>query len=211
MVQEGIEGFEGLIDLPGTVGSAIYGNSGCYNCSVSKLLLKADVLLSDGQIVEVDPEWFAFRERSSTLKRGENKGVIVRVILKKNQGNVEKIKAIASNIHQNRKSSQPQSSNSLGSIFVYEGKGLTFLGRFIFGISGIYGRILKLIGISHDKRKRMILSFQLYMLFCVDLKPYLKTWNWWQWSDKKSHALFWKYVRIHNLLSKNNNFEIEFR
>jgi UDP-N-acetylmuramate dehydrogenase len=39
MVDLGIKGFYGLIDLPGTVGAAVYGNASCFNCSITKLLI----------------------------------------------------------------------------------------------------------------------------------------------------------------------------
>ena len=62
-VDLGIKGFQGLIDLPGTVAASIYGNAGCYDCSISSLIKEATVLTEQGKIERVKRDWFAFSER----------------------------------------------------------------------------------------------------------------------------------------------------
>lgn len=95
LIAAGIKGLEGTIDLPGTIASAIYGHATCYGTDVSKLLVEATVLTSDGNIIVVKPEWFKFGHRSSVLKRGEKKGVILTVVLRRENGNSVELKAIA--------------------------------------------------------------------------------------------------------------------
>ena len=50
MVNKGYVGFEGLTDLPGTLGAAVYGNCGCRNCSVNDILEKITMLLPNGNV-----------------------------------------------------------------------------------------------------------------------------------------------------------------
>ena len=76
-LEEGIKGFEGLVDLPGTIAASLYGNAGCYGCSISALLIKATIINVEGVKEIVGPEWFAFSERSSVLKRGEKRAIIL--------------------------------------------------------------------------------------------------------------------------------------
>ena len=71
MVNEGVKGFEGLIDLPGTVAASVYGNASCYNCSVNALLDSFELLRPDGGIVWMKPEDLKLSKRSSAMKRGE--------------------------------------------------------------------------------------------------------------------------------------------
>ena len=79
MVDKGIKGFEGLIDLPGTVGAAVYGNASCYGCSINSLLISFELLKPDGDIVTVYPNDLKLSKRSSSLKRHELKGIILSV------------------------------------------------------------------------------------------------------------------------------------
>ena len=72
-IEAGIQGFEGLIDLPGTVAASLYGNAGCYGCSISSLLKSATILTEDGEVINAGKEWFDFTKRSSSLKRGDKR------------------------------------------------------------------------------------------------------------------------------------------
>lgn len=207
---EGINGFEGLIDLPGTVASAIYGHATCYGCDLSQLLLEATVLTDDGLVITVNPDWFGFTERSSVLKRKEKKGVILELKLKKSKGNPEELKRLALKNHELRKNTQPEAKNSLGSIFRNEGHP-TFLYYVLNSISYFYGIFFRLLGKSTDiikeKRKHLIFTF----LGAKDIESYVRRWNWYQWRDEQSHELFWKYVQLHRRLFSRSDFEIEIK
>lgn len=67
----GYAGFYGLIGLPGTVGAAAVNNSGCFGCSISSMLITADVLMSDGTIRTFMKDDFGYEKRSSVFKKGE--------------------------------------------------------------------------------------------------------------------------------------------
>ena len=53
-ILNGIEGYEGFINLPGTVGGAIVNNSGCYRCGIDKVLKSIELLTPEGKIVNLD-------------------------------------------------------------------------------------------------------------------------------------------------------------
>lgn len=209
-VNEGIKGFEGLIDLPGTVASAIYGHATCYNCDLSSLMIEASVLTEDGKIQTVKPEWFGFARRSSVLKRKEKKAVILSLTLVRENGDVGELKNIAEHNHTKRKSSQPEAKNSLGSLF-FDSATPSRLNRFLYIVTKPYAVVLRIIGNKplevEEKRKKMIFT----LLGAKDVAPYVKSWNWYQWSDEQSHSLFWKFVRLRKRMFVKNVFEIEIK
>lgn len=206
----GIKGFEGLCDLPGTIAAALYGNAGCFGCSISSILLDARILLPNGEIISVKSEWFEFSNRSSILKKGDKKGVILSARLRRDNGDKEILQAIASKNHLIRKTTQPEAKNSLGTIYSKEGD-FTILHYIISAITLIYGFILRLVGTDKNeiKNKRKHLTF--CILGATDVEPYVRSWNWYQWNNEESYVLFWKYVRLHSLMYKNSVFEIEIK
>ncbi len=210
MVEEGVKGFEGLIDLPGTVGAAVYGNASCYGCSINSLLLSFDLLKPDGTIETMFPNDLKLRKRSSSLKRNELKGIILSLKLKKKQGNAISLKNLADKNHHARKVSQPSPKDNLGSIYA-NAKKKTPIGLIVNGIAkglallyGFTGKNKKQI---RDKQKEIVLS----LLQARDLLPYVYGWNRYIWKDELAHTLFWKFDKIHKLLYKNNMFEIEIK
>lgn len=209
-IEEGIKGFEGLIDLPGTVAASLYGNAGCYGCSISSMLKQAVILTNEGVVEEVGPEWFCFTERSSVLKRREKRAIILSVTLCRSNGEKEELKAIAEHNHATRKATQPEAKNSLGSIFAYSGKA-TILNRSISAVTKLYAIALRMFGEKKEniELKRKHLTFVL--LGATDIEPYVKHWNWYQWCDEKSYSLFWKYVRLHRRMFTKSEFEIEIK
>lgn len=209
-VDAGIKGFEGLIDLPGTVASAIYGHATCYGCDISNLLIEAKVLTSEGEVETVTSEWFGFEKKTSSLKRGEKRAVILTVKLRREIGNTEELKNIAALNHRSRQETQPEAKNSLGSIFIDNGRP-TMLNRALSVVIKPYTLILKVKGYTPkqilDKRKKLIF----YLLGAKDVEPYVSHWNWYQWTDARSYNLFWKFVRLHHRLFSKSEFEIEIK
>ena len=210
MVEKGIKGFEGLIDLPGTVGAAVYGNASCYGCSINSLLISFELLKPDGGIETVYPDRLELSKRSSSLKRNELKGIILSVKLKKEQGDVILLKSLAEKNHHLRKVFQPSPKDNLGSIYASKQKKTAF-GFIVLGIAKFFGLIYGLTG-KHkkqikDKQKEIVLS----LLQARDLMPYVYVWNRYIWKDELAHTLFWKFDKIHRRLYKDNEFEIEIK
>lgn len=207
-VEAGVKGFEGLVDLPGTVAAAICGNASCYGCSISNLLVSALVLTGDGQVLTVDSEWFAFTKRSSALKRGEKKAVILSLTLRKEFGEREELACKAEVNHNTRKRTQPAPQGTLGSIFADEGRP-TLLNYTIISITKVYSLLLKVVGAKDIGQKRKHLTFRL--LNATDVEPYVHHWNCYYWADERAHELFWKYVRLHKLMFTKSEFEIHIK
>jgi UDP-N-acetylenolpyruvoylglucosamine reductase len=210
MVEEGVKGFEGLIDLPGTVGAAIYGNASCYRCSINSLLISFELLKPDGDIVTVYPNDLKLSKRSSSLKRHELKGIILSVKLKKEQGDAIMLKELAEKNHHSRKVSQPSPKDNLGSIYASKQK-KTPTGLIVLGIAKFFGLLYGLTGKNYrqvrDKQKETVLS----LLQARELLPYVYGWNRYIWKDEQAHTLFWKFDKIHRLLYKSSEFEIEIK
>lgn len=207
-VETGVKGFEGLVDLPGTIASAIFGNASCYGCSIISLLISALVLTCDGQVITVTPEWFAFAKRSSALKRGDKKAVILSVTLRKEFGDREELAHKAAIIHNTRKRIQPAPQGSLGSIFADEGRP-TLLNYTITIITKLYSILLKVVGSKDIESKRNHLTFLL--LNAEDVEPYVHHWNCYYWADERAHELFWKFARLHKKMFTKSEFEINIK
>lgn len=210
MVDSGIIGFEGLIDLPGTVAASVYGNASCYNCSINKLLVSFDVLRPDGTIVTLFPDDLQLSKRSSSFKRGEQKGIILSVTLSCNKGNIEELKMKAQLNHQIRISTQPPAQNNLGSIY-RDVQEWSLFGKLLNGIVGLLGFVYRLKCKDKgelNKRKKALL---LKLIGAEDIEPYLYNWNRYIWKDADAHRLFWKYHNRHQLLFKKSAFEIEIK
>lgn len=209
-VEHGIKGYEGLVDLPGTVAASVYGNASCYGCSIAKNLIEAEVLEPAGNIVKLTNDDLKFQKRSSAFKRGERKGIILSVLLSKEYGDEAQIKHQAEKNHKTRKETQPGPRNSLGSIFANSGK-RTILNLILSMVCKAYGILLRLIGNKQEvinKRKKKLLFT---LLGASDVEPYVLSWNWYQWQDEYSHVAFWKYVRQHKRMFTKSEFEIEIK
>lgn len=144
MVAQGYIGFEGLVDLPGTIGGGLYGNAGCYDCHVAENLMKLEILTDDGTLKMISKEDMKYSVRSSALKRGEMKGVITRAFFNIEKGDKIALKKIATSNHENRMKTQPGPAHNLGSIYAHEEPTLLFY--CIRALSHIYGLLLKCFG-----------------------------------------------------------------
>ena len=211
MVKEGIKGFEGLIDLPGTVGAAVFNNASCFKCSINNLLLSCELLCPDGTTRTLFPNDLHLAKRSSVLKRGELKGIILTVKLKKEKGDVDEVQKIAETNHKIRKKTQPGPKDNLGSIYAISG-GWSLYSIIPRLISKIYALFISLFIVKDkNKIKQKQRAFLLYLLGAKDVYPYIYGWNRYIWKDEQSHVIFWKYHKVHQLLFKESVFEIEIR
>ena len=210
MVDSGVRGFEGLVDLPGTVAASVYGNASCYGCSINELLVSFDVLRPDGIITTLFKDDLRLSKRSSSFKRGETKGVILSVKLKRNEGDKDAIKIKAERNHLKRETTQPKSANNLGSVYRSSSK-MTYLGYFVKGVTIAYGFIGRIMGFNKEKinQRKKVLMFSL--IGAKELIPYVYNWNRFIWKDAEAHRLFWKYHRKHQLMFKRSDFEIEIK
>lgn len=203
MVANGFLGFEGLINLPGTVASAVYGNSGCYDCTINSLLESVTVIEPDGSLCNLSLSDLKCSFRSTSLKRKEIRGVIISVTLKKVKGNAEKIKKQAEDNSMNRKRTQPSAENNLGTTLFFTKR--TFWGEMVWKIQLLCMRI------THRKPSRLFIPFVLRLLGKQEYIPYLFDWNRFLFLDAKAHELFPHYIKFAHKLFSDMELEIEIR
>jgi UDP-N-acetylmuramate dehydrogenase len=112
---QGFSGLEWAATVPGTVGGAVYGNAGAFGGDTATDLLRAEVLTEAGR------EWWpvdkmSYGYRTSILKRGEIKGIVLSAEFRLKNAAAEIIKATIDQLTARRKATQPPGA-SLGSMF----------------------------------------------------------------------------------------------
>lgn len=198
MIEKGYKGFAGLIDLPGTIGGAIYGNASVGNYSISKMLVSIELLNEFGHIETLKYEDLAFCSRSSILKRHEKKGVILSCNLRLEKGEIEEERKIADIIHNWRLQNQPGPLNNLGTTALLSTRSI--YGLFTFSIA-------KLLDLCHSSHKKDYLALKI--MGVKHLSPYLFGYNRFIWKDIKAHDYFSDYLSFINKAYKNPKLEIE--
>lgn len=210
-VENGYEGYEGLVDLPGTVAAAVYNNSGCYKCNISELLLKIDLVTPTGKYQSLTPKDLCFKERSSALKRKELEGIILKVFLKK-QSSMDK-EALINTAKKNkihRKKYQEKKSANLGSVFpssimhkAYKNSPLFFFLR----------KIIRYLPISIIKKQKLTKNIFLIIHGKRGFAKYLSNHsiNCFIWKDQGADQLFLEYVEFMKKITKTDITEIEIR
>lgn len=202
MIEKGYRGFEGLTDLPGTIGSAVYGNCGCRGCSINSIVKRIVFVTNNGDIVFLTPKDLSLSYRSSSLKRGDLCGTILSIELFKYFDDADRLKRIAVANHQIRKIQQPTGKNNLGTTFIGGGT-MTYKGYVFFFLQKICMHFLK------DSKKSYLLLLKL--LGYRKFTPYLWNWNRYMFLDEKSHLLFPKYISFLKSIYKDVRLEIEIR
>lgn len=202
MVGCGYKGFEGLIDLPGTVSGAIYGNAGCYGCLISDYLLSVLVLNKRGQLVEFKKSELGFDHRSSKFKTGEIRGTIIKATFSKVEGDKELLKEKAKLNHANRLETQPGPSNNLGTIFLKDE--YTIFGNWIRRIGRYFAKML-----HKPENAPIILKFKLLLAGYPKLSKYLSGMDRFIWNDENAHVAFEDFLQMRKKLFKHNRLEIE--
>ena len=112
---KGLSGLEWAATVPGTVGGAIYGNAGAFGGDMSNNLISADVLTKNG-IEKLTVEQMEYGYRTSVLKRGEIKAIVLSGTLRLKNSSREEVSAKINEFSESRKSAQPPGA-SMGSMF----------------------------------------------------------------------------------------------
>ena len=112
---KGLSGLEWAATVPGTVGGAVYGNAGAFDGDVSGNLIQAEILTEAGR-----EYWPAakmeYGYRTSVLKRGEMKAVVLSAELSLKIATKEEVTVKIEQFSEHRKSTQPPGA-SMGSMF----------------------------------------------------------------------------------------------
>jgi len=203
MLKKGYKGFFGLIDLPGTIASGVYGNCGCFDCSVCELLDSFTMLTSEGDIKTYHVDDLKLQFRSTSLKRHELSGTILQVVLKKIQGNAEEEQAKANQAHATRLATQPNAANNLGSTF--NGSDWTLKGKFLMRLDRFFLHVVHIQ--SASQRIKIVIT----LLGGKKYSKYLYSWNRFMFYDNFSYLLFSKYEKFLKSICSDVHLEIEIR
>lgn len=204
----GYAGFSGLTSLPGTVASAAINNAGCFDCSISSMMISADVLMPDGSIRVITKKEFNYEKRTSAFKKGELEGVLLSLKLK-----LTKAKSVEDEIKKSdaakkyRKQKQEGPNKNLGSVFAKLKKKNNIKNKIAFLITKIAASLH--IGESQQLKKKLLLRFYGY----EDLDSYIsdKQINTFIWRDADAEAKFVRYKEFMSRVFDNLTLEIEER
>ena len=112
---QGLVGLEFLSGIPGSIGGAIYMNSGAYNSSISDFIREVTVI-KDEKVITLTKDECNFSYRDSIFKE-TNEYIIISAKLKLKRGSKEESLALIEDRKRRRTESQPLDYPSAGSVF----------------------------------------------------------------------------------------------
>jgi UDP-N-acetylmuramate dehydrogenase len=112
---KGLGGIEWAATVPGTIGGAVYGNAGAFGGDMAGNLMCADLLTADGR-QKYSAEQMRYGYRTSVLKRGEVKAVVLAAELSLKNSTKEEATVNIQQFGAHRKATQPPGA-SMGSMF----------------------------------------------------------------------------------------------
>ncbi|MDP1714547.1 MAG: UDP-N-acetylmuramate dehydrogenase [Anaerolineales bacterium] len=112
---KGLAGLEWAATVPGTIGGAVYGNAGAFGGDMSGNLIWAEVLTKKGR-EKFSVEQMAYGYRTSILKRGEIKAIVLSALLRLRNSTKEEVSVKIEQFSEGRKTTQPPGA-SMGSMF----------------------------------------------------------------------------------------------
>ncbi len=112
---KGLGGIEWAATVPGTIGGAVYGNAGAFGGDMAGNLMCADLLTVNGR-EKYSAEQLGYGYRTSVLKRGEVKAVVLAAELSLKNSTKEEATVNIQQFGAHRKATQPPGA-SMGSMF----------------------------------------------------------------------------------------------
>ena len=112
---KGFGGIEWAATVPGTIGGAVYGNAGAFGGDMAGNLMCADLLTAEGR-QQYSVEQMGYGYRTSVLKRGETKAVVLLAQLSLKNSTKEEATVNIQQFGAHRKATQPPGA-SMGSMF----------------------------------------------------------------------------------------------
>lgn len=112
----GLTGMEFAAGIPGTVGGAVYNNSGAYKSDMGYIVKRVTVITPDLEIVELTNPELKYHYRTSFFKDNSNY-VILNATIELEEGKKEEIIDIINDRKMRRLESQPLEYSSAGSVF----------------------------------------------------------------------------------------------
>jgi UDP-N-acetylmuramate dehydrogenase len=112
---KGLSGLEWAATVPGTVGGAVYGNAGAFSGDMAGNLITAELLTENGKAM-FTLEQMGYGYRTSVLKRGELKAIVLSAELALKNSTKEDVTVKIQQFSAHRKATQPPGA-SMGSMF----------------------------------------------------------------------------------------------
>ena len=112
---KGFSGLEWAATVPGTIGGAVYGNAGAFGGDMAGNLMWAE-LLTDNSREKYSAEKMNYGYRTSVLKRGELKAIVLSAELSLKNSTKEEATVKIQQFSAHRKATQPPGA-SMGSMF----------------------------------------------------------------------------------------------
>ncbi|HVF24521.1 MAG TPA: UDP-N-acetylmuramate dehydrogenase [Anaerolineales bacterium] len=112
---KGFAGLEWAATVPGTIGGAVYGNAGAFGGDMAGNLMCAE-LLTDTSREKFNVEQMGYGYRTSILKRGELKAIVLCAELRLKNSTKEEVTVNIQQFSAHRKATQPPGA-SMGSMF----------------------------------------------------------------------------------------------
>ena len=211
----GFSGFEGLVNLPGTVGGAICNNASAFNCAISDNLYSVTFLDDSGKKREIKKEFFKFGHRTSILKEKKLSGPTLPCRFIKKKTDID-LQAQAKKNTALRKQTQQSPLLNLGSIFTVNS--IRRLNKHDFSNTFKYFEYLCfMFWYKYFGNKRNL--YRVYKNFILNitnygyLTPYVsdKNINCFIWTDDNADAKFDDYCNFMRKYNKSKQLEIEVR
>lgn len=112
---KGFAALEWGATVPGTIGGAVYGNAGAFGGDMSMNLIWAELLTKNGR-EKFSVEQMGYGYRTSILKRGEIKAIVLSALLGLKNAKKEDVSVKIEQFSERRKATQPPGA-SMGSMF----------------------------------------------------------------------------------------------
>jgi len=112
---KGFAGLEWAATVPGTLGGAVYGNAGAFGGDTAGSLIHAELLTENGR-EKFTVEQMGYGYRTSILKRGELRAVVLSVELSLKNSTRDEVTVKIQQFSAHRKATQPPGA-SMGSMF----------------------------------------------------------------------------------------------
>jgi len=115
--QKSLSGFEFAAGIPGSLGGALYMNAGAYGGELKDVIVKAQFVNQNGNLIELNKKELKLEYRSSILQKEKPDWIAVNVTIELQKSESDKIQAMMDELHNKRWSKQPMELPSAGSIF----------------------------------------------------------------------------------------------
>ena len=116
-LKNSLTGIEFACGIPGSLGGAVFMNAGAYGGEMKDVIVKAQFVNQNGDLIELDKTELKLEYRTSILQKENPDWAVADVTIELKKSKPDKIKAKMEELHHKRWSKQPMELPSAGSIF----------------------------------------------------------------------------------------------